>query len=554
MTDYKTSKEAFVSGMTGSSIGHINMISLAALSSIALYSALRTRLPPNRSEHFALEMLTLVLPLLLSITLYAKAPVILNIMLLLPTTLLLLIPRRETGIPLPSTLQSSPSTSPYRGRPRTPDPSGGNSPSTSALIPRLPALTTYRAHMLLLTFLAILAVDFRVFPRMLAKCETYGVSLMDIGVGSFIFSQGIISAVPLIKNPAYLTQPLFPKMVTTARKCLPIFVLGFVRTLSVKGVEYPEHQTEYGTHWNFFITLASIPILEVLLHPVMVRLPISLLGVSVALLQQLVLSHGLTDYVLNAPRTGLISENKEGIVSLSGYLAVHLLGLSTGTLLLPPTPSYFRKRQQELARAPSPRRSAHTHDSDSESDDSTGPRRPGQTTTTAVERRENDKTAIELCSYAVLWWALLGGSKLLGIGNGVSRRLVNLQYILWIAAYNVSFILGYMCLDLAFFASPLSKSTYSPYSKLKVQHDPVMLKKDDRHGHTVEGSAPALLDAINKNGLALFLLANLATGVVNLSMKTMYASDAVAMAVLSAYALAICGVAWVFRNRRLWHF
>lgn len=83
---------------------------------------------------------------------------------------------------------------------------------------------------------------------------------------------------------------------------------------------------------------------------------------------------------------------------------------------------------------------------------------------------------------------------------------MNLQYILWIAAYNVSFILGYMCLDLAFFASPLSKSTYSPYSKLKVQHDPVMLKKDDRHGHPVEGSAPALLDAINKNGLALFLL------------------------------------------------
>lgn len=111
--------------------------------------------------------------------------------------------------------------------------------------------------------------------------------------------------------------------------------------------------------------------------------------------------------------------------SESGYLAVHLLGLSTGTLLLPPTPSYFRKRQQELARARSPRRSAHTHDSDSESDDSTGPQRLRQTHASTVERRENDKTAIELCSYAVLWWVLLGGSKLLGIGDGVSRRLVS---------------------------------------------------------------------------------------------------------------------------------
>ena len=31
MMDYKASKEAYVSGMTGSSIGHINMISLVSL-------------------------------------------------------------------------------------------------------------------------------------------------------------------------------------------------------------------------------------------------------------------------------------------------------------------------------------------------------------------------------------------------------------------------------------------------------------------------------------------------------------------------------------------
>jgi hypothetical protein len=32
--------------------------------------------------------------------------------------------------------------------------------------------------MMLMTVLAILAVDFPVFPRALAKCETYGVSLV----------------------------------------------------------------------------------------------------------------------------------------------------------------------------------------------------------------------------------------------------------------------------------------------------------------------------------------------------------------------------------------
>lgn len=139
----------------------------------------------------------------------------------------------------------------------------------------------------------------------------------------------------------------------------------------------------------------------------------------------------------------------------------------------------------------------------------------------------------------------------------------------WIAAYNVSFVLGYLCLDLAFFASPLSRSTYSPYSKLKVQPDPAALRRNERFAVAGDVAAPPLLEAINKNGLVLFLLvsisrsdmrmpdtnvgqANLATGIVNLSMKTMYASNTVAMGVLSLYALAVCGVAWACRHRRIW--
>ncbi|KAI0736482.1 GWT1-domain-containing protein [Fomitopsis betulina] len=544
MADYKTSKEAFVSGMTGSSIGHINMLSLAALSSVALHSALRTRLSSHRTELFALDMLTLVLPLLLTITLYAGSPGTLNTMLLIPTAFLLLIPRREAGMPLPSTLRSRPSSSPLRNSSQSPE--NIQEPSSKALIPQLPALTTYRAHMLLLTFLCILAVDFPVFPRMLAKCETYGASLMDIGVGSFIFSQGIVSAIPLVKDPASLRQPLMPKVLRTARKCAPLLLLGIIRTLSVKGVEYPEHQTEYGTHWNFFFTIALIPMLEAALHPLMFYQPVWVIGFTIALIQQFALSHGLMDYVSSAPRANILSHNKEGIVSLPGYLAVHLLGLSTGTLILPPTPTYFSKRLRELT-GMRPRRA---HDSDSESDDSDAGPRPRASP--APARRENDKTATYLCGYAALWWAFLGASQLANVGGGISRRVVNLPYVFWIAAYNVSFVLGYLCLDLAFFASPLSRSTYSPYSKLKVQPDPAALRRNERFAVAGDVAAPPLLEAINKNGLVLFLLANLATGIVNLSMKTMYASNTVAMGVLSLYALAVCGVAWACRHRRIW--
>lgn len=62
---------------------------------------------------------------------------------------------------------------------------------------------------------------------------------MDLGVGSFVFSQGVVSALPIIKNPTYLTAPFLPKVTNTLRKCLPLLILGLLRTVSVKGAEYP---------------------------------------------------------------------------------------------------------------------------------------------------------------------------------------------------------------------------------------------------------------------------------------------------------------------------
>ena len=62
---------------------------------------------------------------------------------------------------------------------------------------------------------------------------------MDLGVGSFVFSQGIISAIPLLKDPAYLLVPTIPKIISVTKKVMPLFVLGIIRVISVKGTEYP---------------------------------------------------------------------------------------------------------------------------------------------------------------------------------------------------------------------------------------------------------------------------------------------------------------------------
>ncbi|KAF9018028.1 GWT1-domain-containing protein [Hymenopellis radicata] len=499
-SDYKKQKEDFVSGMTGSTVTHINLISCAALISIYLYNTVQARFPTGKT--LPVSWLVLVVPLLLSMTVFANAPALLDFLLTIPVVALLYLPRKDSSTPLPS-------------RAETPV----QDESSIQVVTPLPALTTYRAHMMLMTILAILAVDFPVFPRNLAKCESFGVSLMDIGVGSFVFSQGVVSAISLLKNPAYLTSPFLPKLISMTKKVLPILALGLLRVVLVKGTEYPEHESEYGTHWNFFITMALLPILELLLHPIILRVPLSLLAVLISLTQQLNLSvFGFQLFALTAERVGIFSANKEGIISLPGYLAIHIFGLSTGTLILPPSPSYFRRFQRRFSE--------------------TGSFGLGEQR--SYKRRKNAKAAMELFSYTVLWWTCMGLVRGLQIDGkeGVSRRVVNLSYVMWIAAFNTSFILGYLLLDMHFYPEP------SKFKKRDVDNsDAVATYKAP--------VAPSLLDAINKNALVIFLLCNVMTGIINLTMSTMFASNVSATLVLCVYSFSICAVAWAFRRTRL---
>eukprot|EP00249_Psilotum_nudum_P007128 c20322_g1_i2 orf=964-1671(-) len=54
-------------------------------------------------------------------------------------------------------------------------------------------ISSYRFVMMLMTCISILAVDFPVYPRRYAKTETYGTGLMDVGVGSFVVANALVS-------------------------------------------------------------------------------------------------------------------------------------------------------------------------------------------------------------------------------------------------------------------------------------------------------------------------------------------------------------------------
>ncbi|KAF5328422.1 hypothetical protein D9619_013274 [Psilocybe cf. subviscida] len=481
-------------------------------------------------------------------------------------------------------------------------------------IKSLSALTTYRSHMMLMTVLAVLAVDFRVFPRALAKCESWGVGLMDLGVGSFVFSQGIVSARSFLLEPFSASSstssvnPLTSVLSDTTsglRKSLPLLVLGLARLVLVKASDYPEHVAEYGTHWNFFLTLAAVAVGQV----VVVRGVSGLLGVvggvfngkrsiggvvgpgpmvmgmGVALGQYILLHPrglGFEPYVLSdTPRTTLlfsaslrqiIDSNREGLVSLPGYLAIHLLGMAAGAIVLPPTPGVYRKRTKVLKAINVARQQGETtEDMDAR-----------EKVAKALEEyrralsgpRELDKTATELGGQVILWWGLLGLVWVLGLDpEGISRRLVNFSYILWVAAFNTAFLLAYIVvLDLGIYASPSSSAYDNPY----IEPTPPAVRKHrapfgpdkaptngrtlggeyPRHGGNAReddelekddqtGNPPRLLAAINHHGLSVFLLANVLTGLINLSIHSTRVGDAAAIMVLIAYSFALSAVAWV---------
>ena len=123
-----------------------------------------------------------------------------------------------------------------------------------------PFLCNFRAYVNIATAISILAVDFVIFPRRFAKTETYGTGLMDVGVGSFIISNAVVC------QDARGTSTDSSSFVCSVKKELRavslLLGLGLARFVAVKSTDYQDHVSEYGVHWNFFLTLAFVRVSE----------------------------------------------------------------------------------------------------------------------------------------------------------------------------------------------------------------------------------------------------------------------------------------------------
>lgn len=91
-------------------------------------------------------------------------------------------------------------------------------------------ISAYRVAMNFLTCICILAVDFKIFPRRYAKTETYGTGLMDIGVGSFIVANALVS-----RQARGIAKTNLRNAISST---CPLIVLGFARIFFTSSVDY----------------------------------------------------------------------------------------------------------------------------------------------------------------------------------------------------------------------------------------------------------------------------------------------------------------------------
>ncbi|XP_075958105.1 phosphatidylinositol-glycan biosynthesis class W protein [Anarhichas minor] len=363
---------------------------------------------------------------------------------------------------------------------------------------QLPFVTIFRVFVNVKTAISILAVDFSIFPRRYAKTETYGTGVMDFGVGAYVFANALVCPEARGKNISGSKVNHIAKQLLAV---WPLVVLGMGRLVSLKMSGYHEHVTEYGVHWNFFFTLA---IVRVVASVLLAFLPASRSWVIALLIsgfyQFTLETSGLKAFIIhnNDRERSFLHANKEGIFSVVGYVAIYMAGVQVGFYVMQPR-SHVRQWLKTLFNL--------------------------------------------LLGSVVLYTALYTCQTLV---EPVSRRLANLPFGLWSVAQSLFFL---FCLGIADMALLFLKRTSgchlvpSSWNPHKKQADSLSDKK------TAEIERRCLIQAVSRNQLLFFLLANVLTGLTNSIVDTLVCSSSFSLCVLLSYMLVNCFVIFVLHHR-----
>lgn len=375
----------------------------------------------------------------------------------------------------------------------------------------IPAITALRVYVNVLTSIGILAVDFPQFPRRYAKAETYGTGVMDLGVGAFIFGNALVC--PEVRQKSYVTQAKFSHLAKQFFSIWPLIFLGVGRLLSVKSIEYQEHTSEYGVHWNFFFTLAFVRLAASLLLAIIPTNKSWIVAVNLAVLYQLILNiTSLKTFVLHGSdgkdtRVGFFNANREGLLSLFGYLAIYMASVQVGL--------YLKKRRNSV--------------------------------------KDWMEAVCSLLLTVLVLFVLLHLSQ--AHADPVSRRMANLSYCIWVVAHCLTFFVFFLVTDLVLLFTKLLVKGSSVPSCWSVAKPPNASKKDETEAVPVrresELSHACLISAVNKNQLLFFLLANVVTGIVNIMIDTIHSTTALTLCILHLYMFFNCLIMYILHAKNI---
>ena len=383
--------------------------------------------------------------------------------------------------------------------------------------PPLDYLTAYRSSVLYLTFIAILAVDFHVFPRRFCKTEVTGFGLMDVGAASFCFSAGLVSpkarsrrhrnhdgdsagggASRTSSSLSSSTVLMIKPMIHT----LPLVLLGVIRIVTNRELDYQEHVSEYGVHWNFFFTMGILSLVPPLLSTLENTTTSSKTGsvpqwwkpaMTMGMYQVVLSVGGLQEFIVSAPRRlptheasvtdtsalwwtvgNIFAANREGILGCVGYLSLFFFGEWTGFEHI-----------------------WNTNKSD-----------------------QSSTSSGWLWKTSLILWTMLAGLYW-GLGIPVSRRSTNLPFCIWAAAHNTLLLAFLQWSTVQSTTTTTRTSGTTPPSRSSTR------------------TVPIVWETVNRYGLIMFLIANLLTGLVNLTIPTLDMGDPVALLIVFVYLCAV---------------
>lgn len=264
--------------------------------------------------------------------------------------------------------------------------------------------------------------------------------------------------------------------------------------------------SEYGSQWNFFVTLCCVWLVADVVHKfIFISRPESTLGLlQVPLLSLIIigfhqysLSFGdLTQYILHADRSSsFIVANREGIRSLFGYVPIYLLS------------EWFSARyffNQGSATGISDRSSA------GKSQDS--------------QRMVRHLRALLVASAAcgISWYASTSLQR-------TSRRLANMPFVFML-----------LCLTALMLAALLVVDALGNYLWS------TLFTRQHRCDNSSSRPRSITLEMMSKHQLVVFMIANLLTGAVNMSIKTLYVPDMQAFGIIFCYICIVAALGWAF--------